>query len=489
MLEDPEKVMLSGDELPLELPKPKVLAEDDEWGKICRVLYERGLVRPVETCASLDGVPIENGAFGVVKAGKTLESGEPILRLIMDFRGCNAVTRIIEGDVKTLAGAPSLQHLVLPEGTVLRISAEDLVAAFYLFAIPPRLRCRSFPSPSEGSATIRFMKFPRPVPLLTICSIKWHPNWDMVRPSSSFDFNHFLKSSITSWASSWLTSEAELFDWRMGGWTSTMCSPLLVLGSFGRISLLVLLPPERPPAFPFLLRLDLLLDRSSVPWCLLFLLLRLSPLTSSSLFPHHGGLRGMIFTVSLKLVLPVLLGLPLWLVLDGVTEALIGLGLPPPPSYLFGFPLVMDCLSFCCLSSDFPAISFSATLTGKPSVAISALGAELLANSGPASPSPGLWAAAWAGRPSWPVTRSATGPVLLRSSWLLAGSWLQRWRHEPRTSWSGLCRPWLFFDAMGLLPRLLRSCRRDTFPSPLNRSSWAFPGTVLTAGEDRPLPG
>lgn len=137
MLEDPEKVMLSGDELPMELPKPKVLADDEEWGKICRVLYERGLVRPVENCASLDGVPIENGAFGVIKPGKNLESGEPILRLIMDFRACNSVTRIIEGDVKTLAGAPSLQHLVLPEGTVLRISAEDLVAAFYLFAIPP----------------------------------------------------------------------------------------------------------------------------------------------------------------------------------------------------------------------------------------------------------------------------------------------------------------------------------------------------------------
>ena len=137
MLEDPEKVMLSGDELPMELPKPKVLADDEEWGKICRVLYERGLVRPVENCASLDGVPIENGAFGVIKPGKNLESGEPILRLIMDFRACNSLTRIIEGDVKTLAGAPSLQHLVLPEGTVLRISAEDLVAAFYLFAIPP----------------------------------------------------------------------------------------------------------------------------------------------------------------------------------------------------------------------------------------------------------------------------------------------------------------------------------------------------------------
>ena len=138
MLLDPELVMLTGSELPATLPRPKVLATDEEWAKICRELYDRGLVRPVEDCASLDGVPIENGAFGVVKPGKHLASGEPILRLIMDFRACNAVTRIIEGDVRTLAGAPALQHLVLPEGTVLRISAEDLVAAFYLFALPPR---------------------------------------------------------------------------------------------------------------------------------------------------------------------------------------------------------------------------------------------------------------------------------------------------------------------------------------------------------------
>ena len=54
----------------------------------------------------------------------------------MDFRCCNAVCRVIEGDVRTLAGAPALQHLILPEGVVLRISAEDLVSAFYLFALP-----------------------------------------------------------------------------------------------------------------------------------------------------------------------------------------------------------------------------------------------------------------------------------------------------------------------------------------------------------------
>ena len=134
---DPSRVLLEGEELPELLPTLKVMASDEEWGKICRVLMERGLIRPVDEVAKLGDQYVENGAFGVVKPHKKTESGKDVLRLIMDFRPCNAVTRIIEGDVRSLAGAPSLQHIVLPQGTVLRVSAEDLVAAFYLFALPP----------------------------------------------------------------------------------------------------------------------------------------------------------------------------------------------------------------------------------------------------------------------------------------------------------------------------------------------------------------
>ena len=137
MLLDPTKVLLEGEELPERIPTPKVMASDEEWEKICKVLLERGLVRPVEEVARLGDEKIENGAFGVIKPGKKTESGKEVLRLIMDFRPCNAVTKIIEGDVRSLAGAPSLQHVVLPQGTVLRISAEDLIAAFYLFSLPP----------------------------------------------------------------------------------------------------------------------------------------------------------------------------------------------------------------------------------------------------------------------------------------------------------------------------------------------------------------
>ena len=112
------------------------MASDEEWDLICGALYRRGLIKPVSQVATLEGVRIENGAFGVPKPGKVLDDGREVLRFIMDFRPANAATRAIEGDVRTLAGSPTFQHIVLPEGQVLRMSAEDLVSAFYLFGLP-----------------------------------------------------------------------------------------------------------------------------------------------------------------------------------------------------------------------------------------------------------------------------------------------------------------------------------------------------------------
>ena len=136
LLLHPEEALLEGLDLPQKMPKPKVMADEEEWERIGGELFRRGLVRPVEHCAQLDGKKILNGAFGVVKPNKTTPSGKEVLRLIMDFRACNAVTRIIEGDVRTLASAPALQPIVMPSGSVLRLSAEDLVSAFYLFSLP-----------------------------------------------------------------------------------------------------------------------------------------------------------------------------------------------------------------------------------------------------------------------------------------------------------------------------------------------------------------
>eukprot|EP00435_Cladocopium_sp_Y103_P069810 s1270_g34.t1 len=128
-LEDALGNLLPEEELPEDLPSPKIHASPEQW-VIVQELHKRGLVVPVEDPVQVRGKMLLNGAFGVPKPGKYL------LRFIMDFRCTNAATRILTGDVGTLSGAAALQHVVLPEGHVVRLSADDLVAAFYLFGLP-----------------------------------------------------------------------------------------------------------------------------------------------------------------------------------------------------------------------------------------------------------------------------------------------------------------------------------------------------------------
>ena len=135
-LMNPEQCLLKGEELPVKIPQPVVMASEDDWNKIAGALYKRGLVRPVDVVARVDDQLVLNGAFGVPKPGKQLADGRDVLRFIMDFRSINSVMKIIEGDVRTLTGAPAFQHIVIPPGTLLRVSADDLVSAFYLFALP-----------------------------------------------------------------------------------------------------------------------------------------------------------------------------------------------------------------------------------------------------------------------------------------------------------------------------------------------------------------
>ena len=57
---------------------------------------DRGLVRPVNQFAVLDGEELVNGALGVIKLDKKTESGLPVLRLIMDLRSTNYAMAQIE---------------------------------------------------------------------------------------------------------------------------------------------------------------------------------------------------------------------------------------------------------------------------------------------------------------------------------------------------------------------------------------------------------
>lgn len=118
------------------LPKPKVMCDDGEWEKIVGALWDRNLIRPVDSYPVVSGERVLNGAFGVEKPGKQTDSGLPVLRLIIDLRATNCIMDQLDGDLQTLTGAASFQKLAVEEGQQLLISGDDLTSAFYLFRLP-----------------------------------------------------------------------------------------------------------------------------------------------------------------------------------------------------------------------------------------------------------------------------------------------------------------------------------------------------------------
>ena len=60
------------------IPQPQVLCGDEEWEKVVQALHERHLVSPMTTKPSVGGVPVLNGAFGVIKPDRMTESGLPV---------------------------------------------------------------------------------------------------------------------------------------------------------------------------------------------------------------------------------------------------------------------------------------------------------------------------------------------------------------------------------------------------------------------------
>ena len=100
-------------EITEEIPRPRVLCEDTEWPKVVKALWERNLVTPVQTRPTVQGVPVLNGAFGVIKPEKFTDSGLPVLRMIIDLGASNTILDQLEGDTKTLTGAASFQKLMV----------------------------------------------------------------------------------------------------------------------------------------------------------------------------------------------------------------------------------------------------------------------------------------------------------------------------------------------------------------------------------------
>jgi len=125
-------------EITEEIPCPQVMCSDEEWPRVVKALWERNLVAPVQTRPTVQGVPVLNGAFGVIKPEKFTDSGLPVLRMIIDLRASNTILDQLEGDVQTLTGAASFQKLMVGPNEELLVSGDDLNSAFYLFRLPEK---------------------------------------------------------------------------------------------------------------------------------------------------------------------------------------------------------------------------------------------------------------------------------------------------------------------------------------------------------------
>ena len=75
----------------------------------------------------------ENSAFGVVKPEKVLEDERPVLRLMIYFRFTNGYSGRCAKSDRSCCGATA----VMLAGNVLTMSADDLVAALYVFIPAP----------------------------------------------------------------------------------------------------------------------------------------------------------------------------------------------------------------------------------------------------------------------------------------------------------------------------------------------------------------
>ena len=136
-LERPDLSRIPDHLVPLPLPRAVVRATQKEWDTIAKELVSRGIatVIPEQDVATVNGEKVLNGAFGVVKPNRWID-GQPVLRLIMDFRAANVLHKSLPGAVEGLVGPSKWQALCLDHNETLFTSGDDLVSCFYLFSIP-----------------------------------------------------------------------------------------------------------------------------------------------------------------------------------------------------------------------------------------------------------------------------------------------------------------------------------------------------------------
>ena len=140
-MEDPSNTLLPEVKWPDELPQPQVWVKSQtDWHEICAGAAERGIFTFLKErdVFQFRGTPLLNGLFGVEKKNKILDSGEPILRMIINAIPANALQETIEADIRTLPYFAQWSAISVDEEDKVIIWNElDMTSAFYVFRLEP----------------------------------------------------------------------------------------------------------------------------------------------------------------------------------------------------------------------------------------------------------------------------------------------------------------------------------------------------------------
>ena len=139
-LADPASCLLPREDWPEQMPVSKVHADRDEWFRIVQAGAARGMFVKVEEQAIFRnqyGAKVLNGAMVVAKYKELDGELRKQQRFISVLTPVNAFMRALEGDESTLPQACFLTRIILADGQVLSLDAEDFTSCFNLLTLDP----------------------------------------------------------------------------------------------------------------------------------------------------------------------------------------------------------------------------------------------------------------------------------------------------------------------------------------------------------------
>ena len=138
LLEHPLETLKEVSERVASPCKAKVHIKAGEELSVFQLLEERGVVEwvPESVAFSDERGTYLNGLFGVVKQGRFTETGEPVLRVIMNLIPVNSILEIIKGDITYLPSPTAWISICADDGECFSMSQGDMQSAFYLFKMP-----------------------------------------------------------------------------------------------------------------------------------------------------------------------------------------------------------------------------------------------------------------------------------------------------------------------------------------------------------------